>query len=119
LTFAWFDSFDLAAINVIQHEGKNIDWLRDQIPSRSSSLTLDNSPRLLLKQRIIFILVFSFCSDNSQQQSQSYVNEINTSTLRASGHVIQDERFGNEILARAGPSHTYQHPQYRTQEGRN
>lgn len=57
-------------------------------------------------------------NDNSQQQqqSQNYINQINTSTLRASGNVIQDERFGNEILARAGPSHTYQHPQYRTQE---
>jgi len=32
--------------------------------------------------------------------------------------VIQDERFGNEILARAGPSSHYQHPNYRTQEGR-
>jgi len=36
--------------------------------------------------------------------------------LRATGNVIHDERFGNEILARAGPSHHYQHPQYRTQE---
>jgi hypothetical protein len=30
--------------------------------------------------------------------------------------VIRDERFGNEILARAGPSHHYQHPAYRTHE---
>lgn len=37
--------------------------------------------------------------------------------MRATGNVIHDERFGNEILARAGPSHHYQHPQYRTQEG--
>jgi hypothetical protein len=33
--------------------------------------------------------------------------------------VIRDERFGNEILARAGPSHHYQHPDYRTQDGTN
>ena len=37
--------------------------------------------------------------------------------MRLSGNVYQDERFGNEILARAGPSHQYQHPQYRTQGG--
>lgn len=42
---------------------------------------------------------------------------MDTSALRATGNVIHDERFGNEILARAGPSHHYQHPQYRTQEG--
>lgn len=41
---------------------------------------------------------------------------IDTAALRATGNVIHDERFGNEILARAGPSHQYQHPQYRTQE---
>jgi len=41
-----------------------------------------------------------------------------TTTLRASGNVIQDERFGNEILARAGPSHQYQHPEYRTHESK-
>ncbi|CAF2404018.1 unnamed protein product [Rotaria sp. Silwood2] len=65
-------------------------------------------------------------NDNSQQRtnyvstqpqiSQNYGNNINTATLRAAGNVIQDERFGNEILARAGPSQYYQHPQYRTQE---
>lgn len=49
-------------------------------------------------------------------QSQSNGNVPDTTTLRASGNVIQDERFGNEILARAGPSHQYQHPEYRTQE---
>jgi len=66
--------------------------------------------------------------DNSQQrsnyvstqpqQSQRYGNGsgLDTSTLRASGNVIHDERFGNEILARAGPSHQYQHPEYRTHE---
>jgi hypothetical protein len=64
--------------------------------------------------------------DNSQQrsnyvstqpqQSQNYGNGVDTSTFRASGNVIQDERFGNEILARAGPSAQYQHPNYRTQD---
>jgi hypothetical protein len=64
--------------------------------------------------------------DNSQQrsnyvstqpqQSQNYGNQYDSSTLRASGNVVQDERFGNEILARAGPSHHYQHPDYRTHE---
>lgn len=53
------------------------------------------------------------------QHSQNYGSGLDTSTLRASGNVIQDERFGNEILARAGPSHQYQHPEYRTQEGKN
>ncbi|CAF0881863.1 unnamed protein product [Rotaria sp. Silwood1] len=64
--------------------------------------------------------------DNSQQRtnyvstqpqiSQNYGTNVDTSTLRATGNIIQDERFGNEILARAGPSQHYQHPQYRTQE---
>jgi hypothetical protein len=64
--------------------------------------------------------------DNSQQrsnyastqpqQSQNYGNGVDTSALRSSGNVIQDERLGNEILARAGPSHHYQHPDYRTHE---
>lgn len=49
-------------------------------------------------------------------QPQSSGNVPDTTTLRASGNVIQDERFGNEILARAGPSHQYQHPEYRTHE---
>lgn len=53
------------------------------------------------------------------QQSQNYGSGMDTSALRASGNVIQDERFGNEILARAGPSHHYQHPEYRTQEGKH
>ncbi|CAF1282920.1 unnamed protein product, partial [Rotaria sordida] len=50
------------------------------------------------------------------QISQNYGSNVDTSTLRAAGNVIQDERFGNEILARAGPSQHYQHPEYRTQE---
>jgi hypothetical protein len=64
--------------------------------------------------------------DNSQQrsnyvstqpqQSQNYGSGVDTSALRSSGNVIQDERFANEILARAGPSHHYQHPDYRTHE---
>ncbi|CAF2516213.1 unnamed protein product [Rotaria sp. Silwood2] len=54
--------------------------------------------------------------DNTQQRTQTYSNNIDTSTLRSTGSVIHDERFGNEILARAGPSHQYQHPQYRTQD---
>jgi len=38
-------------------------------------------------------------------------------SARASGNVIHDERFGNEILARAGRQEAgYQHPNYRTQE---
>jgi hypothetical protein len=52
----------------------------------------------------------------STQQSQNYGNNVDTSSLRSSGNVIRDERFGNEILARAGPSHHYQHPEYRTHE---
>lgn len=52
---------------------------------------------------------------STQQPSQHYGQQIDTSTMRASGNLYQDERFGNEILARAGPSHQYQHPQYRTQ----
>ena len=73
-------------------------------------------------------MLFFFSSDNSQQQrtnyvstqqqSQNYGNQYDTSTLRASGNVIHDERYGNEILARAGPSHQYQHPQYRTHESK-
>jgi hypothetical protein len=55
-------------------------------------------------------------SDNTQQRTSTYINNMDMSALRASGNVIQDERFGNEILARAGPSHHYQHPQYRTHE---
>ncbi|CAF3697991.1 unnamed protein product [Rotaria sordida] len=55
-------------------------------------------------------------SDNTQQRTQTYSSNIDTSTLRSTGNVIHDERFGNEILARAGPSHQYQHPQYRTHE---
>ncbi|CAF0901787.1 unnamed protein product [Rotaria sp. Silwood1] len=54
--------------------------------------------------------------NNTQQRTQSYSNNIDTSTLRSTGSVIHDERFGNEILARAGPSQQYQHPQYRTQD---
>jgi hypothetical protein len=57
-----------------------------------------------------------YVSTQQQQQSQNYGNNYDTSTLRSTGNVIRDERFGNEILARAGPSHHYQHPQYRTQE---
>jgi hypothetical protein len=66
-----------------------------------------------------------FFSDNSQQRShyvstqqpsQSYGNQYDTSTLRSSGNIIRDEQFGNEILARAGPSNQYQHPDYRTHE---
>ncbi|CAF0806465.1 unnamed protein product [Didymodactylos carnosus] len=54
---------------------------------------------------------------STQQQSPQYgSNGYDTSTLRASGNVINDERFGNEILARAGPSSQYQHPEYRTHE---
>ncbi|CAM4783927.1 unnamed protein product [Rotaria magnacalcarata] len=53
---------------------------------------------------------------NTQQRSQSYGNNYDTSAMRSTGNVINDERFGNEILSRAGPSHHYQHPQYRTQE---
>lgn len=52
----------------------------------------------------------------NHQQTASYNANADTATLRATGNVIQDERFGNEILARAGPSHHYQHPEYRTQE---
>jgi len=52
----------------------------------------------------------------SQQTSQNYGNNIDTSALRSTGNVVHDERFGNEILARAGPSHHYIHPEYRTQE---
>ncbi|CAF3332170.1 unnamed protein product [Rotaria socialis] len=65
-------------------------------------------------------------SDNSQsrpnyastqpQTSQYYSNNADMSALRASGNAIQDERFGNEILSRAGPSQHYQHPSYRTHE---
>ncbi len=70
--------------------------------------------------------MMSIFSDNSQQrshyistqqQSQNYGNNYDTTALRSSGNVIRDERFGNEILARAGPSQHYQHPQYRTHEG--
>jgi hypothetical protein len=55
--------------------------------------------------------------DNSQQRP-NYVStqQHDTSALRSTGNVIHDERFGNEILARAGPSHHYQHPEYRTHE---
>ncbi|CAF0831186.1 unnamed protein product [Adineta steineri] len=49
-------------------------------------------------------------------QPQSYSGNVDTSTLRAVGNVIHDERFGNEILARAGPSHQYQRADYRTHE---
>ena len=54
---------------------------------------------------------------STQQPSQNYGQQIDTNTLRTAGNVYQDERFGNEILARAGPSSQYQHPQYRTQGG--
>jgi hypothetical protein len=64
--------------------------------------------------------------DNSQQRSdytstqpqqwQNYNGNADTSALRATGNVFHDERFGNEILARAGPSHHYQRPEYRTHE---
>lgn len=50
------------------------------------------------------------------QQYQNYSGNVDTSALRASGNVIYDERFGNEILARAGPSHQYQRADYRTHE---
>jgi hypothetical protein len=53
---------------------------------------------------------------STQQHSQNYGSNIDTSVLRSSGNVFRDERFGNEILARAGPSYQYQHPEYRTQE---
>ncbi|CAF1014082.1 unnamed protein product, partial [Didymodactylos carnosus] len=54
---------------------------------------------------------------STQQQPQQYGNNgYDTSTYRASGNVLHDERFGNEILARAGPSAHYQHPEYRTHE---
>lgn len=52
----------------------------------------------------------------STQGSSNYGTTVDTAALRATGNVIHDERFGNEILARAGPSHHYQHPRYRTQE---
>lgn len=50
------------------------------------------------------------------QTTANYGSTPDTNVLRASGNVVHDERFGNEILSRAGPSHQYQHPQYRTQE---
>lgn len=53
---------------------------------------------------------------STAQTSQNYGNHVDTSVLRSTGNVVHDERFGNEILARAGPSHHYQHPEYRTQE---
>lgn len=70
----------------------------------------------MLLLSLIFILHPFFSSDPSAQGSQNYGVQYDTSALRASGNVIRDERFGNEILARAGPSHQYQHPQYRTHE---
>jgi hypothetical protein len=71
--------------------------------------------------------LIQFFSDNSQQrtnyistqQPQNYGNQYDTSVYRTSGNVSHDERFGNEILARAGPSHHYQHPEYRTHESTN
>ncbi len=53
----------------------------------------------------------------SSNQPQAYGNQYDTSALRSSGTAYRDERMGNEILARAGPSHQYQHPEYRTHEG--
>ncbi|CAF0842890.1 unnamed protein product [Adineta ricciae] len=53
---------------------------------------------------------------STSQQWQSGNGNVDTTTLRATGNVIHDERFGNEILARAGPSHQYQRPEYRTHE---
>jgi hypothetical protein len=53
---------------------------------------------------------------STQQPSQTYTNQYDTSALRSTGSVIRDERMGNEILARAGPSQHYQHPAYRTHE---
>ncbi|CAF1685590.1 unnamed protein product, partial [Adineta ricciae] len=38
----------------------------------------------------------------SQQNSQNYGANADTTLLRATGNVIRDERMGNEILARAG-----------------
>jgi len=61
-------------------------------------------------------LISCFFSNPPQQSQPSYGNQYDISALRASGNVIRDERFGNEILARAGPSHHYQHPAYRTHE---
>ncbi|CAF1206846.1 unnamed protein product [Adineta ricciae] len=52
----------------------------------------------------------------SQQNSQNYGANADTTLLRATGNVIRDERMGNEILARAGPSHHYQRSDYRTHE---
>jgi hypothetical protein len=66
-----------------------------------------NTPRSTTSQQSNYI--------STQQPSQTYGNNYDTSLLR-SGSVIRDERMGNEILARAGPSHHYQHPQYRTHE---
>ena len=54
---------------------------------------------------------------STSQQWQNGNGNVDTTTLRATGNVIHDERFGNEILARAGPSHQYQRPEYRTHEG--
>lgn len=51
---------------------------------------------------------------SQSQQWQNYSGD--TTALRAAGNVIHDERLGNEILARAGPSHQYQRPEYRTHE---
>lgn len=64
-----------------------------------------------------------FFSESSQsypsQVSSNYGSGVDTTALRATGNVIHDERFGNEILARAGPSHQYQNPQYRTHESKS
>lgn len=51
--------------------------------------------------------------------SQNYGNNYDTTALRSAGNVIRDERFGNELLARAGPSQHYQHPAYRTHESKS
>ena len=59
-----------------------------------------------------------FFLSSQSQQPQNYGNQYDTSALHSSGNAIRDERFGNEILARAGPSHHYQHPEYRTHESR-
>ena len=104
---------DLVAINVIQHEGKTKE-VHTEI-----RLSLKRSTFSLLETFFFFnSLLFSiiFFRDQTTHVAQNYGVQYDTSALRSSGSVIRDERFGNEILARAGPSHQYQHPQYRTQE---
>ncbi|CAF3861589.1 unnamed protein product [Adineta steineri] len=51
-----------------------------------------------------------------QQNSQNYGPNVDTSVYRTQGNVFHDERAGNDILARAGPSHHYQRADYRTHE---